>query len=254
VSVADALKPLNQGSREVHLEDDHHQPASMKILNKPPYDPEKKFLKGCITTGGGDNYHFTGKRRYTPRENSLFQTFPYGYHFTGSNAEATKQIGNALPPCMAEALYWSCAKTLEAFDNDLIDADAEIDDLDRYLARKGFNIPQCTPRQTNLFSSSSSQSSIPESPYRYLFRPVDGGPSCAPRTSTRQSVFGYAKPIEPRSEIEKRKPVSFFNFLNRNTDSAASTGKNKKRRNDSTDKQKFEQATANGDIIEIDSD
>lgn len=52
----------------------------------------------------------------------------------------------------------------------LIDANADIGDLDCYLAAKGFNMPQRALIQKNLFASSSSQYSIPESLYQYLFR------------------------------------------------------------------------------------
>jgi hypothetical protein len=83
------------------------------------------------------------QRHPEPRENSLLPTFPYGYRFTGTDAEAVKQTGNALPPCMAEALYRSCTRTLKALD------------LNHYLATKGFTIPQRAATHTGLFASLS---------------------------------------------------------------------------------------------------
>jgi hypothetical protein len=46
---------------------------------------------------------------------------------TGVQGEATKQIGNAFPPVVAEKLYRTIAKTLEAFDNNHIDAEEDLD-------------------------------------------------------------------------------------------------------------------------------
>lgn len=155
---------------------------------------------------------------------------------------------------MAEAMFRSCAQTLEAFDNGFIDADADIQDLDQYLAARGIEIPQqrvSTPR--TLFSSiaSTSQPSSPESSYRYLRRPVVGSAaSCAPHSlSRREALFRVGTNIEPRSQIEKKKPSSFFNFLSRDAESA--DGKAKKSK---SDKEEIERAKMNGDFIDLDSD
>lgn len=134
-SIADALQPLERLG--VHaLDDEYHQPSNFKAMNKDAYDPRTSLLKGCITTSGGENHHYSGTRKYTPRELALLQTFPYWYSFTGGQGEALKQIGNAFPPVMAEALYRTIAKTLEAFDNGLIGAEDDIDDLDAALTGK----------------------------------------------------------------------------------------------------------------------
>jgi len=75
------------------------------------------------------------------RELSLFQSFPYGYKFTGSKTEATKQVGNAFPPVMAEAMYRTIIRTLEAFDNGLIGAEEHIVDIEETLREKGSSSP-----------------------------------------------------------------------------------------------------------------
>lgn len=175
MSVADALQPLERLGRRA-FEDPYHQPDKLRSKNEAPYDPETSLLKGCVTTGGGENYHYSGSRAYTPREASLFQSFPYGYMFTGSKTEAMKQIGNAFPPVMAEALYRSAAKTLEAYDSGLIEAEEDIDDdVDAYLERKeAFNLPR--------------------SSYRYLSRPTVA--SNLPRQSVAP-LFSRQTHIEP---------------------------------------------------------
>ena len=146
------------------------------------------MVKGCVTTSGGDsNYYHNGKRRFTPREFCLFQTFAIDYHFTGGKGEATKQIGNAFPPIMAEAVYRTIAKTLEAFDHELIDAEDCIEDLDAFLKDKGVVLPAASSR----------------SPYRYLTR--NNTSTRAPKHAASSSIFSRKTEIEPvRSTSRKR--------------------------------------------------
>jgi DNA (cytosine-5)-methyltransferase 1 len=137
--IHDALLPIQRlGFRATN--DKYHQ-TKLAAEPRAPTSPHK-FLKGCITTGGAEEYHYSGLRKYTPRELALFQSFPYAYSFTGSNTEAMKQIGNAFPPTMAEALYRTISKTLEAFDNNLIGVEDDLSDLDALLERKGVRLPR----------------------------------------------------------------------------------------------------------------
>lgn len=110
---------------------------------KLPYDP-RTFLKGCITTNGGDNYHYEGQRKYTVREMSLFQSFPYFYQFSGKNTQAMKQVGNAFPPVIAEAMYRSVVTTLKAFDKGLIGAEDDLTDPDGVFAQSRLNLSNAT--------------------------------------------------------------------------------------------------------------
>ncbi len=50
-------------------------------------------------------------RRFTPREAARIQSFPDTFVFTGSEADAYRQIGNAIPPVM----FWHIAKKVAAF-------------------------------------------------------------------------------------------------------------------------------------------
>lgn len=153
-----AFRPMN---------DYYHQPKTAKEPREP-YDP-KTFLKGCITTSGGVTYHYTGTRRYTPRELSLLQSFPYGYKFTGGQGEATKQIGNAFPPIMAEALYRTIAKTLEAFDQGHIEAEDDLSDLDDLLQQKGVKLRGVPPAPRSSFDAPTRSAGLQS---RYLVRDV----------------------------------------------------------------------------------
>nr|NNM90143.1 DNA cytosine methyltransferase [Bacilli bacterium] len=47
-------------------------------------------------------------RRFTPREAARIQSFPDSFEFVGSEADAYRQIGNAIPPVM----FWHVAKAV----------------------------------------------------------------------------------------------------------------------------------------------
>lgn len=80
-------------------------------FEKSPFDANT--LAKTITCGGGENYHPSGLRRYTNRELASLQTFPVTYQFA-SNMK--KQVGNAVPPKLAEALYRAIIGSLRQTD------------------------------------------------------------------------------------------------------------------------------------------
>lgn len=67
-----------------------------------------------MTTSGGQNYHPSGKRDLTLREYACLQGFPLDHVFSGKHVK--KQIGNAVPPCIAKVLFESIRKDLERAD------------------------------------------------------------------------------------------------------------------------------------------
>ena len=71
-------------------------------------------LAKTITCGGGENYHPSGLRGFTTREFASLQTFPVSHQFW--KVETRKQIGNAVPPMLARALYREIIKSLEKTD------------------------------------------------------------------------------------------------------------------------------------------
>ncbi|KAF1358962.1 S-adenosyl-L-methionine-dependent methyltransferase [Lizonia empirigonia] len=154
VLISDALKVMSRlGPRA--LNDEYHQPKPM-TTPKLPYDP-RAFLKGCITTNGGDNYHYEGQRKYTVREMSLFQSFSYFYQFNGKNTQAMKQVGNAFTPVIAEAMYRSVVATLKAFDKGLIGAEDDLTDLDGVLAQSRLNSSNTSTTPPSPFDNPSSR-------------------------------------------------------------------------------------------------
>jgi len=121
-----ALRNLNRHPDRL-TNDVYHQ---QRFFSEPklPYSIHSQ-LRGCITTGGTRSYHPSGLRNFTARELALLQSFPLKYRFAGSTTEVKKQVGNAFPPLAAEALFREIAKTLEAFDSGLTDAEEDQSNL-----------------------------------------------------------------------------------------------------------------------------
>lgn len=96
----------------------------------PPYDVNKfpnkwrkmeddKPARTLMAHLGKDSYshiHYDSKqaRTISVREAARLQTFPDGFHFSGSMNSALRQIGNAVPPLMAEKLAIVIKKILSA--------------------------------------------------------------------------------------------------------------------------------------------
>lgn len=66
--------------------------------------PASGLTTRCISYSNGRFGHPEQDRAISIREVALLQTFPFDYIFTGSMVSKAKQIGNAVPPKMAEAL------------------------------------------------------------------------------------------------------------------------------------------------------
>jgi DNA (cytosine-5)-methyltransferase 1 len=84
-----------------------------KPLNCIPWSGDS-IAPRCITTHGGQNYHPSGKRGFTNREYACLQGFPMNHQFSQVNVK--KQIGNAVPPCIAKVLFSWIKMALEKAD------------------------------------------------------------------------------------------------------------------------------------------
>ncbi|KAH9875084.1 hypothetical protein J1614_004572 [Plenodomus biglobosus] len=209
VYIDKVLQPLEMmGSRA--LDDEYHQPKPARHPREPT-DPHD-FLRGCITTGGSESYHYSGLRKWTVRELSLFQSFPYGYKFTGTKTEATKQVGNAFPPVMAEAMYRIIVKTLEAFDQGLIGAEEDISDLEEVLRTKASptaSQSQSQPQPQPQLRPAPSAYFTPACRANFPFRPLR-----SPETSFTPSERGCTTQKLP-SRFEATRSASSTSFLDR---------------------------------------
>ncbi|MEU3452985.1 DNA cytosine methyltransferase [Micromonospora sp. NPDC006766] len=67
-------------------------------------EPAPTMTTRCATPACGSFIHPTEHRGLTLREAATFQTFPYSYRFSGDFGSIERQIGNAVPVRMAQAL------------------------------------------------------------------------------------------------------------------------------------------------------
>ncbi|KAE9380447.1 S-adenosyl-L-methionine-dependent methyltransferase, partial [Stipitochalara longipes BDJ] len=81
-----------------------------------------KILPRAMTTSGGGNWHPSGERDFTLREYAALQGFPQCHLFKGKCVK--KQIGNAVPPCVAKVLFESIKRDLDVADG--VENDAEL--------------------------------------------------------------------------------------------------------------------------------
>jgi DNA (cytosine-5)-methyltransferase 1 len=82
-----------------------------------PWDANNP-LHGTITGDGGvGNYHPSGRRNFSYQEKSQLQGFPARHKYFYSNKTSLgKQIGNAVPPIFAKALFEVIIPCLEEMD------------------------------------------------------------------------------------------------------------------------------------------
>ncbi|KAF2850974.1 S-adenosyl-L-methionine-dependent methyltransferase [Plenodomus tracheiphilus IPT5] len=241
VCMDDVLQPITRMGRRASLNDPYHQPKPARHPREPtnPHDS----LRGCITTGGSNSYHYSGQRKWTARELSLFQSFPYDYKFTGSKTKATKQVGNAFPPVMAEAMYHTIIKTLEAFDSGVISAEEDISDLDEVLRRKGANTPsQPHPEADCSLFNPSTRSTLPLRQSRGLVSASSLAPFGLNSTTPQLAA--------PRGE--RRHLASFTNFFsNGNSIGPHSSTPDQPRQASRNDRERSIGAMDDNDIIEL---
>ena len=71
--------------------------------------------KPCFTIDTGHNHHFHYRANRVPtvRESARIQSFPDKFEFLGIKTSQLKQVGNAVPPLLAEALACKIKDILE---------------------------------------------------------------------------------------------------------------------------------------------
>jgi DNA (cytosine-5)-methyltransferase 1 len=117
-SDTDGLKPLVTVNRTLasipHNAPDHN-PDALTFTNRRLRSWDgNTILPRTMTTSGGQNYHPSGTRDFTLREYASLQGFPLNHVFRGTGVK--KQIGNAVPPCVAKVLFESIKRDLDKAD------------------------------------------------------------------------------------------------------------------------------------------
>jgi DNA (cytosine-5)-methyltransferase 1 len=115
----DGLKPfvtVNQTLSKIPHNAPDHDPERFRFADGRSMRPWNgdKILPRTMTTSGGQNYHPSGTRDFTLREYACLQGFPPNHVFLGCGVK--KQIGNAVPPCVAKVLFGSIKRDLDEAD------------------------------------------------------------------------------------------------------------------------------------------
>lgn len=92
------------------------RPKSGDVRKYIKYHSDKPAV--TITGDMRKVFHYAQNRALTVRELARLQTFPDDFEFKSSTISQQQQVGNAVPPLMAEAIAVSIKKMIEANDAD----------------------------------------------------------------------------------------------------------------------------------------
>ena len=86
---------------------------NVRKYNKAFQRMNSKLPSNTIDTGHRNYFHYKENRIPTVRESARIQSFSDDFEFLGSKTSQYKQVGNAVPPLLAEAIAESINKQLE---------------------------------------------------------------------------------------------------------------------------------------------
>ncbi|KAI5306082.1 hypothetical protein KEM56_002281 [Ascosphaera pollenicola] len=93
----------------------HDPEVSSSSSTRRPWDG-RSSLAPTLKCSGTEVWHPSGSRPFTVRELACLQTFPLDHFFVSGVSKAKRQIGNAVPPRLAKAVFKEIIKTLRQTD------------------------------------------------------------------------------------------------------------------------------------------
>lgn len=145
-NVAQALYKFNYNL--LNSETRNHKPESLNRYKKLSYGqreklgrvdrlapniPSKTVIAGGNKGGGRSHLHPYLARTLSPRECARFQTFPDNFEFFGTTRTHFQQVGNAVPPLLAEVLareimkqYFGISSKRKKYKFDVQDIDSDL--------------------------------------------------------------------------------------------------------------------------------
>lgn len=112
--------PIREDNPANDIPNHNHNPGARAYLGHTGSaldEPAKTLKAGDHGVPGGENmllYADQTVRYFTVREAARLQTFPDHFLFSGSWSESMRQLGNAVPVRLAEAVAGAVSKTLKA--------------------------------------------------------------------------------------------------------------------------------------------
>lgn len=106
---------VKEGGTQADIPDEHKPPQQFKNTygrldrKKPSYTIHTRF----DVASTGSLFHPTKNRALTVREGAKLQSFPDNFVFNGLKSSRYRQVGNAVPPLLAQAIANEIIKMLE---------------------------------------------------------------------------------------------------------------------------------------------
>ena len=95
------MKYVTEGGSRSEIPDSI-RPTSGDVRKYIRYDSSKPSI--CITGDMRKVFHYRHNRALTVRELAKLQSFPDSFVFKGTSISQQQQVGNAVPPLLAEAI------------------------------------------------------------------------------------------------------------------------------------------------------
>lgn len=111
LSIGDALKDIPEPEAAPEIPNHSYSKYKLRFNNYLGHRRVDPTKPAPTVTGRGDDrggvvviHHPNNHRRMSARELAITQSFPMGFIFQGTQSSAYRQIANAVPPLMAQAL------------------------------------------------------------------------------------------------------------------------------------------------------